>query len=442
MSHRYICFILGFFFSLSISAQEIAESYINSYSHIAVSEMNRTGIPASVKLAQGLLESDWGRSELSQFAHNHFGIKCGGSWDGQSYYKVDDDYNEHGELTESCFRVFTDDDASYIAHSEFLLRNQRYGFLFEYDQTDYKAWAKGLKKAGYATDPAYPSKIIGVIHKYDLTRFDHMDADDAEILAAENEDYFDDNQEELLFAENSPSNRDQKTSKNRNSGKNSSRIENATASIEEEVKDFTKNFREFKRTWHKKDNATEMTKNEKAPSTESVFNLEALLAEIQSIGDNILNKEQHEQEEITSFPDLSKHNDVAMLLSEVGETLADVALRSGVSVDQLIAHNDYLYEADQTLANGTTIYLEPKKSSYGGSRKAHQIVAGETVAAVSQRYGVTEKSLRKRNFLKENEEVKHGELLYLRGVRKIKRPELVQNTQTPELLKFDTDSEK
>lgn len=433
--------ILMLITAFSVQAQDIAENYINEFGPIAVSEMSRTGIPASVKLAQGLLESDWGRSELSQFAHNHFGIKCGGSWEGQTYYKVDDDYDKKGRLTESCFRVFEGDEASYIAHSEFLLQNQRYGFLFEYEPTDYKAWAKGLKKAGYATDPSYPSKIIGVINKYDLTRFDYMDADGVEMLASYEEDFFDDNEEgeELLFGEETAG---KGAHSHRNLTNKSSKLDNATASIGKEVKDFTKNFREFKKTWNNKEQNADITKNENAPSSESVFNLDAILQEIQSIGDNILKRDEQKQEAITSFPDLSKHNNVSMVLSEVGETLADVALRTGISVDAIVAYNDNLYEANQSLANGTTIYLETKKSSYEGSRKSHQVVAGETIGHVSQRYGVTEKSLRKRNFLKSDEEVKHGELLYLRGVRKIKRPALAQNSKQEVLLNFDTDTDK
>ena len=441
MINKISYLLLLLFTALTIDAQEIAEDYINQFGPIAVSEMSRTGIPASVKLAQGLLESDWGRSELSQFAHNHFGIKCGGSWEGRTYYKVDDDYDKKGRLTESCFRVFAGDEASYIAHSEFLLQNQRYGFLFEYDATDYKAWAKGLKKAGYATDPSYPSKIIGVIHKYDLTRFDYMDVDGAEILVAQEEDFFEEEEEteELLFAENSSSSPKKTKKRNR---RNPSNFDKATASIGKEVEDFTKNFREFKKNWNNKSDSADITKNEIAPASESVFNMDAILQEIQSIGENILKRDAQQEEAITSFPDLSRHNDVRMVLSEVGETLADVALREGVSIDALVEYNDGLYEAKQTLANGTTIYLETKKSSYSGSRKAHQIVAGETVTGVSQRYGVTEKSLRKRNFLKSNEEVKHGELLYLKGIRKIKRPALAQTSKQEVLLNFDTDTDK
>ena len=149
---------------------KIAEKYINTYKEIAVSEMHRTGIPASIKLAQGLLESNWGRSDLATKAKNHFGIKCGNSWSGESYFKKDDDYI-NGKLISSCFRKYDNVGQSFIDHSDFLSKS-RYSKLFNYETTDYKSWAKGLKKAGYASDPKYPNKLIEIIEKYDLYKFD------------------------------------------------------------------------------------------------------------------------------------------------------------------------------------------------------------------------------------------------------------------------------
>src|SRR6187431_2034686 len=150
-------------------------TYIRLYSDIAVAEMQRTGIPASIKLAQAILESSCGKSDLACQANNHFGIKCGGTWDGKSYHKEDDDY-ENGKLVKSCFREFKSVQDSYIAHSNFLMdtgKAGRYGFLFDLDPMDYKGWAKGLSKAGYATDPQYANRLIEIIDKYELYRFDN-----------------------------------------------------------------------------------------------------------------------------------------------------------------------------------------------------------------------------------------------------------------------------
>lgn len=151
-----------------------AKTYIQNYKEIAVAEMLRTGIPASIKLAQGMVESNCGTSELACKANNHFGIKCGGDWSGKSFHKEDDDYKD-GELTKSCFREFKTPFDSYVAHSDFLTdpkKSNRYGFLFELKPTDYQDWAKGLSKAGYATDPAYANKLIRIIEENQLYLLD------------------------------------------------------------------------------------------------------------------------------------------------------------------------------------------------------------------------------------------------------------------------------
>lgn len=152
-----------------------AENYLNQYSDIAVQEMRRTGIPASIKLAQGLLESASGTSMLAQESNNHFGIKCGSNWTGERYEHYDDDKDHTGELIKSCFRVYPYPQQSYIDHSDFLRdpkKEFRYGKLFQLDPTDYRGWARGLREAGYASDPAYPDKLISLIERLELYRFD------------------------------------------------------------------------------------------------------------------------------------------------------------------------------------------------------------------------------------------------------------------------------
>ncbi|MEZ4909544.1 MAG: glucosaminidase domain-containing protein [Saprospiraceae bacterium] len=157
-------------------SKKIAESYISLYAPIAVSEMKRIGIPASIKLAQGLLESDMGRSEMAIQANNHFGIKCGSTWTGDTFYKLDDDQDSLGNIIQSCFRAYTRPEESFIAHSDFLTdpaKISRYGFLFDLSTTDYVGWANGLKFAGYATDPEYPTKLIKIIENYKLYEYDY-----------------------------------------------------------------------------------------------------------------------------------------------------------------------------------------------------------------------------------------------------------------------------
>lgn len=156
-------------------------AYIEKYKDIAIKEMERTGIPASIKLAQALLESNAGQSELARRANNHFGLKCHSDWTGKKYYKKDDDYDEFGNHIESCFRKYKSAEDSYIAHSEFLRderKANRYGFLFRLPSDDYKSWARGLKRAGYATSANYDQKLIQIIELYQLHRFDKADLDD------------------------------------------------------------------------------------------------------------------------------------------------------------------------------------------------------------------------------------------------------------------------
>ena len=141
------------------------DQYIANFKDIAIREMKLTGMPASIILAQGILESSNGNSDLARKAHNHFGIKCRTEWTGGRFYIDDDAPNE-------CFRVYATDEDSYIDHSAFLVMNSRYAFLFELKPSDYEGWAKGLKKAGYATNPEYPNLLINTIKKYNLDQYD------------------------------------------------------------------------------------------------------------------------------------------------------------------------------------------------------------------------------------------------------------------------------
>jgi flagellum-specific peptidoglycan hydrolase FlgJ len=148
-----------------------ALSYIERHKALAIKEMERTGIPASIKLAQALVESQAGTSDLALRSNNHFGIKCGAGWRGGTYYSWDDDPQM------SCFRVYSSIRESYIAHSNFLSnpdKNSRYGFLFRLNKKDYRAWAHGLQTAGYATDPSYAQRLIQTIERYELYRFDRV----------------------------------------------------------------------------------------------------------------------------------------------------------------------------------------------------------------------------------------------------------------------------
>ncbi len=158
--------IIILFITLAVEAQQsdFVIEYINSYKQLAIEEMIRTGVPASIKLAQGIHETEAGRSELVLKSNNHFGIKCKSGWEGEKVYHDDDARGE-------CFRSYNSANDSYIDHSNFLKESQRYAFLFQLDPTDYKSWAYGLKKAGYATNIKYSQILIKIIEQYDLQHY-------------------------------------------------------------------------------------------------------------------------------------------------------------------------------------------------------------------------------------------------------------------------------
>jgi LysM repeat protein len=159
-------FLSAFSFVLPAQKKERAfVDYINQYSDLAVKYKKKYNVPASITLAQGVLETNAGRSELVQSSNNHFGIKCHSDWTGGRIYRKDD-------IEKDCFRVYNNAEESYKDHGEFLLQHSRYSVLFTYDLLDYRSWAKGLQACGYATNPGYANGLIRIIEEYELYRYD------------------------------------------------------------------------------------------------------------------------------------------------------------------------------------------------------------------------------------------------------------------------------
>lgn len=174
---RTIILVLAATAAISFVARGDAyQKYIETYGGMAVEQQQLHGIPASITLAQGLLESNAGRSRLATYGNNHFGIKCHNTWTGDTMLRNDDSRNE-------CFRVYDKAEDSFNDHSRFLLR-ERYASLFKLDPLDYTAWAKGLKKCGYATDPNYASRLTAIIERYALYVYDSDAGRNAEENAA------------------------------------------------------------------------------------------------------------------------------------------------------------------------------------------------------------------------------------------------------------------
>ena len=162
--------------NISFAQKITPDEYISTYRSIAIAEMKRSGIPASVTLAQGILETECGNSELVKKSNNHFGIKCKSTWTGESVTHTDDAPNE-------CFRKYGKPEDSYKDHSDYLKTSPRYASLFQLDPSDYKGWALGLKRAGYATNPRYPQIVISNIEKYNLQQYDNMSAEELDNIA-------------------------------------------------------------------------------------------------------------------------------------------------------------------------------------------------------------------------------------------------------------------
>jgi len=318
-------FVLAFL-NISHAQMQVRQDwleYVEQYREIAVREMERAGVPASIKLAQGLLESNAGKSDLASRANNHFGIKCGGDWQGKTYDKKDDEYDENGKLIESCFRVYKTVEACYVAHSEFLRdpkKMERYGPLFRLDVTDYRRWAQGLKRAGYATSGTYAEKLIEVIETYELHKYDKM----------------------------------------------------TTVNIE---------------------------------SPDGVVKTDAL-----------------------------RINDVRYVLASPNETLSEIARRTDIALRNLLQYNEALTDGSQQLSEGAIVYIQPKRSSYRGRQTWHDVRENETMAIISQQYGVKLSNLYKRNRLVEPQEPAPGQRIKLRGgkVKEKDRPTLLQDFRKEE----------
>jgi flagellum-specific peptidoglycan hydrolase FlgJ len=179
-------------------AEEI-KIYVDNFKEIAQNNMKIHGIPASITLAQGILESGAGKGKLAINANNHFGIKCHSGWKGESVYHDDD-------ASQECFRKYEDPAESYRDHSLFLTSRQRYSNLFKLDKGDYESWAKGLKSAGYATDSKYPDKLIGIIERFELYQYDNevLNRDfkptKKEVISTPNDNYYTVQQGDTLYS--------------------------------------------------------------------------------------------------------------------------------------------------------------------------------------------------------------------------------------------------
>lgn len=273
----------------------LIHEYINTYKDIAMVEMQRYGIPASITLAQAILESGSGQGRLARHARNHFGIKCHYDWEGDTITHDDDAKGE-------CFRKYEHPEASFEDHSQFLVNRSRYAFLFTLKAGDYKGWAYGLKKAGYATDPGYPQKLLLLIKKYELHQYD------TEVLG-------------YAFKEDKPL----------------SPIPNTPPLTVEKKKEANKTVAKANTTTQKANTPTAATKNtqkavaKKDNSPKKDISVTAQKADTTRVAQKEANNTPAEEVAMDA---------IKMYIVKKGDTLYSIARRSGVSVDDLMARNN------------------------------------------------------------------------------------------------------
>ena len=348
-------FIISTLLCLTLSAAETPkpdktpqEKYIEQFADLAVSEMYRTGVPASITLAQGLLESRYGLSELAVKGNNHFGIKCHNNWTGGQMFHDDDKKGE-------CFRKYPSPEQSYLDHSDFLRYRDRYRFLFDYEITDYKSWAHGLKKAGYATDPTYANKLIKIIEDYSLHQYDLEKPKPVK--------------------------------------------ESKKAKADKEPKE-SKGAKETK--GHKEHKEPKVQKDEpKLPPSP------AEIVQVQS-----MTEAQRQDFHFSLSREVYIRNGVPFVRSEEGEDYASIAADNRLFLKEILRFNDLTQEA--ALAPGTEVYLKPKKKQAVKGLDKHVVESGETMRSISQDYGIRLKNLYKINGMAGYDVPREGDIIRLR----------------------------
>lgn len=335
------------------------QQYIAAYKDLAMAEMQRTGIPASIKLAQGILESQAGESPLSKRSNNHFGIKCKTEWTGARTYHDDDARGE-------CFRVYNSVEESYKDHSEFLKTRPHYSFLFLLDPADYKAWANGLKKAGYATSKTYPQQLIKTIEENNLQQYSEL------VIAQKSTKPESGKPAEIIPVNTQPL--------QAQSGPNQ-------VALQEEPKQAPK----------------------AAVIVEDVTEDNDMLAE--TVVSGIVAKPKNTTQKAKPYPDgVFSINGSKVFYANAGTSLLAIADQYDLSMSKLLEYNDL--DGVDVLAKDQLIYIEKKARK---SEKDFHIVEGdETWYEISQKEGIALKSLLELNNLKKEVPLAKGEKIHLK----------------------------
>lgn len=375
------------------------EKYVAKFSALAVNEMYRTGVPASITLAQGLLESRYGLSELVEKGNNHFGIKCNG-WTGRKVYHDDDHRGE-------CFRAYDSSEQSFRDHSDFLRTRDRYKFLFDYKPTDYKAWAYGLKKAGYATDPAYPAKLIKLIEDYKLYQYDTMTLIQAQAqkgteaaivvpAAAEGSDAVPPKSKKAARREAKKAAREERrlSKKARHSG---SVVAAPTGAV----------------------SPSQAVSSEAAVSDIEAPDAASVPDEAISVSDDSATQTPAPKaapRETISFSlsrELCSRNGVPFIYAVEGETLSAIAAANDLTYREILRFNDL--SQGQELSTGDIVYIAAKKTKAAKGQSRYVVQSSEeTLWSISQQFGVKVDALSKLNGFSPARELYEGQVIKLR----------------------------
>lgn len=371
---KLICLACVVCLTQLVKAQkEVVASYIAAYKELAMKEMIRTGVPASITLAQGILETQAGQSDLVKSSNNHFGIKCKTEWKGGKVYHDDD---EKGE----CFRSYISAEESYKDHSDFLRNRPPYAFLFQLDPTNYEGWAKGLRKAGYATNPAYAQMLVKIIVDNNLQQYTLL-ALNAPVLPSE--------KQEDIFAANTPAaDPDAVTPAGVNS---------MQAAAEQEARE------------QNSESETSVAANNSAIKPASV----AKTAVVNTAP-------------APSYPSgVFKINETSVIYTAAGTSLFAMANNHNVTYKKLLEFNE-LDEKD-ILEEPQLIYLEKKPKK--GNKDFHMVYSGETIEQIAQLEGVRLESLLLFNHLTKGKQLRAGDKIYLRALAPVATAQVTSKNQ-------------
>lgn len=347
---KLICMVSAICLALIVRAQaDAVATYISAYKELAIKEMIRSGVPASITLAQGILETQAGQSSLVRSSNNHFGIKCKTEWKGGKVYHDDD---EKGE----CFRSYISAEESYKDHSDFLRNRAPYAFLFQLDPTNYEGWAKGLRKAGYATNPAYAQMLVKIIVDNNLQQY---------TLLALNGTPADSNKQEDIFA---------------------SRPSSSAAPV-----------------------LTPAGVNSVQAAAEQEEEAEAEAAETPAPAATVVAASPTAP--AASYPNgLFKINETNVVYAAPGTSLFALANNHNITYKKLLEFNEM--EEKDILDASQLVYLEKKPKK--GSKDFHLVGNGETIELIAQLEGVRLESLMLYNHLSKGQQPKVGDKVYLR----------------------------